>query len=304
MLRQLKNAKGEVALPHVVDTEAGLPAMLRKLRDVFRGAPKFSLGFLVIATICAIFAPLIAPYSPVETNPADILQPPSLFSKHVLGTDNQGRDLLSRLIYGAQTSVKVGVLAVLLAATVGTSIGLLSGVFRGWVDRILMRITDMFLALPYLMVALTAVSLLGSSVTNVILVIGLLRWMGFARVLRGEVLKLVEMDFVRLALVAGSSRPRIMIKHIFPNIMNTLLVLATLEIGLAVIVEASLSFLGLGIPRPMPSWGSMLRDSQQYIYLTWWFPVIPGIAITLLVMSANLTGDWLRERFDPTRRQL
>jgi peptide/nickel transport system permease protein len=167
-----------------------------------------------------------------------------------------------------------------------------------------MRITDMFLALPYLMVALTAVSLLGSSVTNVILVIGLLRWMGFARVLRGEVLKLVEMDFVRLALVAGSSRFRIMTKHIFPNIVNTLLVLVTLEIGLAVIVEASLSFLGLGVPRPMPSWGSMLRDSQLYIYLTWWFPFIPGIAITLLVMSANLTGDWLRDRFDPTRRQL
>jgi peptide/nickel transport system permease protein len=167
-----------------------------------------------------------------------------------------------------------------------------------------MRLTDMFLALPYLMVALTAVALLGPSVGNVILVIGLLRWMGFARVLRGEVLRLVERDFVRLALVAGSSRSRIMMQHVFPNIINTLLVLATLEVGLAVIVEASLSFLGLGVPRPLPSWGSMLRDSQQYIYLAWWFPLIPGIAITLLVMSANLTGDWLRDRFDPTRRQL
>ena len=152
--------------------------------------------------------------------------------------------------------------------------------------------------------ALRINALLGASVLNVILVIGMLRWMGFARVLRGEVLKLIEMDFVRLALVAGSSRTRIMMKHVFPNIINTLLVLSTLEIGLAVIVESSLSFLGLGVPRPMPSWGSMLRDSQQYIYLTWWFPVIPGIAITLLVMSANLTGDWLRDRLDPTRRQL
>jgi peptide/nickel transport system permease protein len=211
---------------------------------------------------------------------------------------------LSRLIYGAQISVKVGVLSVLLAASVGTLIALVSGVFHGWVDRILMRLTDMFLALPYLMVALTAVALLGPSIGNVILVIGLLRWMGFARVLRGEVLRLVEMDFVRLALVAGSSRSRIMLKHVFPNIINTLLVLATLEVGLAVIVEASLSFLGLGVPRPLPSWGSMLRDSQQYIYLAWWFPLLPGMAITLLVMSANLTGDWLRDRFDPTRRQL
>ena len=277
--------------------------MLDTLRNVFRGAPIFSLVFLTIALICALFAPLIAPYSPIETNPTNILKAPDL-TNHILGTDNQGRDILSRLIHGAQTSVMIGVLSVLLAATVGTVIGLVSGVFRGWVDRILMRFTDGFLALPYLMVALTAVSLLGSSVINVILVIGLLRWMGFARVLRGEVLKLVEMDFVRLAMAAGASKTRIMITHIFPNITNTLLVLATLELGLAVIVEASLSFLGLGVPRPMPSWGSMLKDSQLYIYLTWWFPVIPGIAITLLVMSANLTGDWLRDRLDPTRRQL
>ncbi len=285
------------------DATSGFSLLVRKLRGVFRGAPLFSLTFLAIAIICAVFAPLIAPYSPISTDPMNILKAPDL-SEHLLGTDNQGRDILSRLIYGAQTSVRIGVLSVLLAATVGTTIGLVSGVFRGWTDRILMRVTDMFLALPYLMVALTVVSLLGSSVTNVILVIGLLRWMGFARVLRGEVLKLVEMDFVRLALASGASRWRVMVKHIFPNIVNTLLVLATLELGLAVIVEASLSFLGLGVPRPMPSWGSMLRDSQLYIYLTWWFPVIPGLAITLLVMSANLTGDWLRDRLDPTRRQL
>ncbi len=285
-------------------SETWLSSATQKMRDVFRGAPVLSLIFLAIAFVCAIFAPLVSPYSPVATNPANILEAPSLFSDHLLGTDNQGRDILSRIIYGAQTSVKIGVLSVLLAATVGTAIGLLSGVFRGWTDRILMRITDMFLALPYLMVALTVVSLLGASIGNVILVIGLLRWMGFARVLRGEVLKLVEMDFVRLATVAGSSRYRIMMRHVLPNIINTLLVLGTLEIGLAVIVEASLSFLGLGVPRPLPSWGSMLRDSQQYIYIAWWFPLIPGIAITLLVMSANLTGDWLRDRFDPTRRQL
>jgi peptide/nickel transport system permease protein len=294
----------ELTLPQPTDTTAALPTPLQKVRDALRGAPTFSLLFLVLALSCALLAPYIAPYSPIKTDPTNILRAPSFPSQHVLGTDNQGRDILSRLIYGAQTSVKVGVLAVLLASTIGTLIGLVSGVFRGWADRILMRITDMFLALPYLMVALTVVSLLGASVTNVILVIGLLRWMGFARVLRGEVLKLVEMDFVRLALVAGSSRRRMMIKHVFPNIINTLLVLATLEIGLAVIVEASLSFLGLGIPRPLPSWGSMLRDAQQYIYLAWWFPLIPGVAITLLVMSANLTGDWLRDRLDPTRRQL
>ena len=299
-----EGANRELALEQTASVQANGSAWSQKLRDVFRGAPRLSLIFLFVALVCAVFAPVIAPFSPVSTNPVNILQPPSLLSPHLLGTDNQGRDILSRLIHGAQTSVKVGALSVLLAAGVGTVIGLTSGVFRGWIDRVLMRLTDMFLALPYLMVALTAVSLLGSSVINVILVIGLLRWMGFARVLRGEVLRLMGMDFVRLAIVAGSSRPRIMVKHVLPNIVNTLLVLATLEIGLAVIVEASLSFLGLGIPRPTPSWGSMLRDSQQYIYITWWFPLIPGIAITLLVMSANLTGDWLRDRFDPTRRQL
>ncbi len=297
-------ADGNLALPPPGVPMGRVAVALDSLRDVFRGAPRLSLIFLCVALICALFAPWIAPYSPVSTNPGNILSPPSLLSPNLLGTDNQGRDILSRLIYGAQISVKVGVLSVLLAAGVGTAIGLVSGVFGGWTDRVLMRLTDMFLALPYLMVALTAVALLGASVGNVILVIGMLRWMGFARVLRGEVLKLVQMDFVRLAQVAGSSRPRIMIRHVFPNILNTLLVLATLEIGLAVIVEASLSFLGLGVPRPLPSWGSMLRDSQQYIYLAWWFPLIPGIVITLLVMSANLTGDWLRDRFDPTRRQL
>ena len=299
-----RHLETELELSPPVAPQTWLSHAMQRVRDTFRGAPVLSLIYLAMALICAVFAPWIAPYNPIETHPADILAPPSLFSNHLLGADNQGRDILSRLVHGAQISVKVGVLSVLLAASVGTAIGLLSGVFRGWTDRILMRLTDMFLALPYLMVALTAVSLLGASIGNVILVIGLLRWMGFARVLRGEVLKLVEMDFVRLARVSGSSRCRIMLRHVLPNITNTLLVLATLEIGLAVIVEASLSFLGLGVPRPLPSWGSMLRDSQQYIYIAWWFPLIPGMAITLLVMSANLTGDWLRDRLDPTRRQL
>jgi peptide/nickel transport system permease protein len=294
----------ESVLTQAAEAPVKLVTLWQKLRMSVRGAPIFSLLFLAIALTCALFAPRIAPFNPIATDPMSILEEPNLFSAHPLGTDNQGRDILSRLIYGAQISVRVGVLSIVLAATLGTGVGLISGVFRGWTDRILMRFTDMFLALPYLMVALTAVSLLGASITNVILVIGLLRWMGFARVLRGEVLKLVEMDFVRLALVAGSSRCRIMLKHVFPNIVNTLLVLVTLEIGLAVIVESSLSFLGLGVPRPLPSWGAMLRDSQQFIYIAWWCPLIPGIAITLLVMSANLTGDWLRDRFDPTRRQL
>jgi peptide/nickel transport system permease protein len=273
------------------------------LRSTFRGAPIFSLVVLAVAVVCAIFAPLLAPADPIQADRTEVLSPPSL-SQHLLGTDHLGRDILSRMIYGARISVTVGFLAVFVSGAVGTLIALVSGVLRGWVDAVLMRITDAFLALPYLVVAVTVVAILGSSLMNVILVIGLLRWMTYARTIRGEVLRLTELDFIRLARVAGVGRPRVIMRHIFPNIVNTLLVLGTLEVGSAVITEASLSFLGLGIPRPLPSWGAMLAESQTYVFAAWWLPVFPGLAITLLVMASNLTGDWLRDRFDPTRRQL
>jgi peptide/nickel transport system permease protein len=221
-----------------------------------------------------------------------------------LGTDHLGRDILSRLIYGARISVTVGFLAVFVAGAVGTATALISAVCGGVIDRVLMRITDAFLALPYPMIAVTVISMLQPSLMVVILVIGLLRWMDYARVLRGEVLRLAATDFVHLAVVAGCSRGRIMVRHIFPNLINTLLVLATLGIGSAVIAEATLSFLGLGIPRPQPSWGIMLAESQKYLYAAWWLPLIPGLAISLLVMASNLVGDWLHDRLDPTRRQL
>jgi peptide/nickel transport system permease protein len=273
------------------------------LRSALRGLPVFSLCVLTVALVCAIFAPLIAPADPIATNRADMLAPPTL-SRHLLGTDHLRRDILSRMVYGARISLTVGFLAVFVSGAVGTLVAMVSGVLRGWVGLVLMRVTDAFLALPYLVVAVTVVAVLGSSLVNVILIIGLLRWMTYARTIRGEVLRLVEMDFVRLARVAGIGRLRIIMRHIFPNIVNTLLVLGTLEVGSAVITEASLSFLGLRIPRPLPSWGAMLAESQTYVFAAWWLPVFPGFAITLLVMASNLTGDWLRDRFDPTRRQL
>ena len=295
-------ADNELILRRPGGIAALLPQPVQRVASMFRGAPKLSLIFIVLAISCALFAPVIAPYDPIEKDFENILAPPS--SQYWLGTDNVGRDNLSRIVYGARISVRIAVIAVALAATVGTLVALAAGVFRGWVDVVLMRITDGFMALPYLMVALMVVALMGASITNVILVIGLLRWMGFARVIRGEVLKLMESDYVRLAHVAGASRPRVMMRHILPNVTNTLLVLITLEIGLAVITESTLSFLGLGVPRPDPSWGSMLKDAQQYIYIAWWSPVFAGLAITMLVMSCNLAGDWLRDRTDPTRRQL
>ena len=272
-------------------------------RSVLRGAPVFSLCFLTLAVACAVCAPLLAPYDPIQTDRAQTLVPPSLRA-HLLGTDHLGRDILSRLIYGAKISVTVGFLAVFVSGTVGTLTAVVSGVVRGWADTVLMRLTDAFLALPFLMIAVLVVSLLGPSLVNVVLVIGLLRWMTYARTIRGEVLRLTEMDFVRLARAAGARPRRIIVQHVLPNIVNTLLVLGTLEVGSAVITEASLSFLGLGVPRPLPSWGTMLAESQTYVFTAWWLPVFPGIAITLLVMASNLTGDWLRDRLDPTRRQL
>ena len=277
--------------------------VMQRLRQAWRGVPIFSLLMLTGAILCALFAPLLAPYDPIKTNPVQALTAPSL-SQHVLGTDHLGRDVLSRLIYGARISITVGFLAVFVAGAVGVLVAVISGVYKGWVDRVLMRVTDAFLALPYLMVAVTVISILKPSLMNVILVIGLLRWMDYARVLRGEVLRLTETDFVRLAVVAGCSQRQIIMRHIFPNMVNTLLVLTTLGVGAGVIAEAALSFLGLGVPRPLPSWGTMLAESQKYLYTAWWLPLIPGITISLLVMSSNLTGDWLRDRLDPTRRQL
>ena len=273
------------------------------VRSGLRGVPKFSFFYLTLIIIVTIFAPIIAPFDPIKTEPTNILASPS-WGSHMLGTDHLGRDILSRIIFGARISVVVGFMAVFISGSLGTLIALISGVVRGWTDTLLMRLTDGFLALPYLMVAVTVIAILGAGLWNVILVIALLRWMTYARIIRGEVLQLMQMDYIRLARVAGSGNLRIILRHVAPNIINTMLVLATLEVGLAIIAEASLSYLGLGIPRPQPSWGTMLAESQEWVFVAWWLPMVPGIAITFLVMSCNLTGDWLRDRTDPTRRQL
>ncbi len=294
---------GKLALAVPLALRGQPTLVIQRLRRVWRGAPVFSLVMLTGAILCALFAPLLAPYDPIKTHPMQALAAPSL-PQHLLGTDHLGRDVLSRLIYGARISITVGFMAVFVAGALGVLIAVVSGVYKGWVDRILMRVTDAFLALPYLMIAVTVISILKPSMLNVILVIGLLRWMDYARVLRGEVFRLSATDFVRLVIVAGFTQRRIIMRHILPNIVNTLLVLTTLGVGAGVIAGASLSFLGLGVPRPLPSWGTMLAESQKYLYTAWWLPLIPGLTISLLVMSSNLIGDWLRDRLDPTRRQL
>ena len=286
-----------------VSLSSRILATVKWLFEALRGAPKLSLLFLVFCVICAAFAPWITPFDPTIGDLENTLAIPG-WNAHFLGTDHLGRDLWTRLVYGIQTSAKVGILAVFVSGAAGTLIAVVAGVFKGWIDGVLMQITDAFQALPFLMVAVTVLALLGPSTTNVILVLGLLRWMSYARILRSEVFRVTETDYVRLAIVAGAGKSRIISRHVFPNLINTLVVIATLELGTVVIFESALSFLGLGVPAPGASLGTMLADSQSYLYNQWWLPVWPGVGISLLVMSANLTGDWLLDRTDPTRRQL
>jgi len=258
--------------------------------------------------ILAIFAPLIAPYSPTIGNLSDRLMPPAWVEggsqAYLLGTDFMGRDVLSRLIYGARISLTMGLLAIFLAGSIGTIIGMLSGYLGGYIDELIMRLTEMALSMPLILMAILLVVVFGASYTNVILVIVLLLWPQYARQIRGETLSIRERDFVALAKIAGCSHLLIIWKHILPNVFPTLLVLATLQVGYVIILEATLSFLGVGIPKPTPAWGVMVADAQGLIDSAWWIALFPGLAILLLVLSLNLFGDWLRDRLDPKLRQI
>ena len=224
---------------------------------------------------------------------------------HLLGTDHVGRDVLSRLIFGARVSIVVGFLAVIVAGAIGTTLGILSGYLGGWVDQVIMRLTDTWLALPALTFAIFLAAVVGPSVMNIVIILSAVYWTRYARVIRGEVLSLRERDFVRLAVVAGCSKWTIMRRHILPNVLNSSIVLATLMLGVVIVTEASLSFLGVGVPPPKPAWGLMLADGKKGLMAGyWWLTVLPGLCIVLMVLSANLLGDWLRVKLDPQLRQL
>jgi peptide/nickel transport system permease protein len=223
---------------------------------------------------------------------------------HLLGTDHLGRDVLSRLIFGARISVIVGLTVVIVAGVIGTALGIISGYLGRWVDQGIMRLTDAWLALPGVTFAIFLAAILGPSVSNIIIILAAVYWTRYARIVRGEVLSVRERDFVRLAVVAGCSKWAIMRRHILPNVMNTFMVLLTLHVGVVVLAEASLSFLGAGIPPPTPSWGQMVAEGRGKIASAWWLSLLPGLAITLVVLAFNLFGDWLRDRLDPKLRQL
>ena len=282
-------------------------SLITRIFRTLREAPALPLFLFALMVFLAIFGDVVTPHDPIKINMTKRLRPPWGFERgsreHIFGTDQLGRDILSRVISGARVSLIVAVTAVAIAGTIGTTLALLAGYLGGWVDMIISRVVDTMFSLPYLLIAIVLAGVVGPSLRNIILILGITMWAGYARVLRGQVLQLKEIDFTKLAIVSGSSRARIMIKHIFPNIINTLTVLATLQVGTAIIAESSLSFLGLGVPPPHPAWGSILSDGRPYISIAWWLCLFPGIALSLTVLSGNLLGDWLALKLDPRFRQ-
>jgi peptide/nickel transport system permease protein len=282
--------------------------LLRNLWDLrqYPVIPVFIL--MIVLVIPAIFAELIAPYDPVESSLRNRLLPPFWIdggsTDHILGTDKVGRDILTRLIYGSRVSVVIASVSILVGGIIGVSLGIIGGYFGGWVDSLIMRAVDISLSIPIILLGLVLVAALGPSKSTVIIVVVILLWSRYARLARGETLAVRTQDYIARARVSGASHTRIMIHHVFPNIFNSVMVLATLQVGFVIILEATLSFLGAGIPRPTPAWGLMVADGRSLVVTAWWLAFFPGIAIMLVVLSMNLLGDWLRDKFDPKQRQI
>lgn len=270
--------------------------------------PVIPLIVLVTLVVVGIFAPMIAPHDPYAGRVMDRFSPPMWMSggssKYVLGTDHSGRDILSRIMYGGRISLTVVAISLGSGFVIGTTLGVVSGYLGGWWDEAMMRIVDVWYALPFLMIALVAVILFGQSLTTVLVLLGLLAWVGFVRVVRANTLVVKELDYIALARVAGASTFRIIFRHILPMVINAAVVIATLNVGSLIISEATLSFLGAGIPAPKPAWGTMVAEGRNYLVSSWWVAFWPICAIFLVVMSLNFLGDWLRDRLDPRLRQL
>jgi peptide/nickel transport system permease protein len=258
------------------------------------------IGLIIVgsAIICAVFAPVIAPYSPIKGDLANYyVTPPS--PVHPFGTDDVGRDILSRVIYGAQISLKIAILSEAMGLAIGTVIGLITGFYGGWIDALIMRLVDIFMAFPLLIIAIALVAALGPSETNLLIALGLVIWPLVARLVRSQVLMIRETEYVAAARVVGVSDMGIMFRHILPNILTPLVVYGTLGIANVILQEAALSFLGLGsAEQSTPSWGRMLSDSRAFIRSAWWMPFYPGLAILLTVLGFNLLGDGLRDALD------
>jgi peptide/nickel transport system permease protein len=273
-----------------------------------RRTPIISLLIITLMVTTALLADVLTPYSPTDISLSERLIPP-FWEKggslaHPLGTDPMGRDLLTRMIFGARVSLMVAMLSLIVGGGLGAALGLVSGYYGGRLDGFLMRAADTTLAFPIILFAILLSVVLGGSLITVVIAVALVLWARYARVIRGEVLSVKERDFIAQARIAGSSPTRIILRHLFPNVLNTLVVLLSLQVGWVIIVEASLSFLGAGIPPPTPTWGSMIAEGRDYIASAWWVSFFPGLAILATVLSFNLFGDWLRDALDPKLRQM
>lgn len=263
------------------------------------------LSIVLVFVLAALLAPLIAPYDQNAQNLLGRLRPPGTTARNVfyaLGSDELGRDLLSRLIHGARVSLLVAILSVVLSGSLGTILGMIAAFLRGPVEIIIMRLVDIVLSVPAILFAIITVAVLGPGLTNVVAVLALTRWPRYARVAYGQTLAVANMPYVRLAKFMGAGWPRLIFRHVLPNILGAVIVVGTLELGLMVLFEAGLSFLGLGVQPPTPSWGAMLATGRNYVASAWWIATFPGLCLFLLVLSVNLIGDHVRDRLDPRSR--
>lgn len=286
----------------------GTSGKLGRMGTFLRRWPVLPLIVLAALVISALFAPWLAPHDPTQGDLFVRNVPPVWEtggnSAHLLGTDPLGRDILSRLIFGARISLMIAVIVLSFGVVGGTTLGLIAGYYGGQIDEVAMRFVDFTLAIPFILVALVVVIVLGQSLAVIIGLLVVFSWSGFARHTRAETLQIKTMDYVTMATVAGASTSRILYRHILPGVINTVIVVATLSIGVLILTEATLSFLGVGVPPPTPAWGIMVADGRQYVTVAWWVTVVPGLAILVTVLAMNFLGDWLRDRWDPRLRQL
>lgn len=280
---------------------ASMSAFLRAL--LRSKAATFGAVVIVIFVVTALLVPFLDFPNVTRGDLRMRMMPPTIslhgLGTHPFGTDQLGRDILSRIAVGAGTTLSIGMLAVVFGGIVGILLGLLAAQYGGMLDRLIMRLADMQFSIPLMLLALVVIAAAGPSIHNLVLVLALTGWVRFARLVRGQALAIRERDFIQSAHAIGASSPRIMFRHLLPNVMTPILVVATLELARVIILEASLSFLGFGVPPPAPSWGRMLAEGRTYIGSAWWMVTFPGLAVTLTVLSVNLVGDWLRDYFDP-----
>jgi len=289
-------------------TGSSLPQRSRSsrfARELLRNPGGFiGLVLVLIAVVCALFAPWLAPHNPTMGSILDRLDPPAWLHgsnpKFFLGTDPVGRDELSRIIFGAQVSLYIGIVSVVLSLLVGVPVGLLAGFYGRWIDDLLMRMSDTMLAFPFILFAILVMALFGPGVNKLIIVLGLTGWVGFARVVRGQAMSIRELEYVTAARATGAGDVRIMARHILPGIWSPIIVIATMNIAVNILLSSGLSFLGMGVDPSIPDWGGMLAAGQLYLTSAWWVETFPGIAIMLTVLGFNLLGDWLRDMMDPT----